>query len=120
MTGDSQKNKWPELAHSTIVTADKEVSDGDENDRTQRCCSQRVEETAAKNSELGEDPATEVGTNQAKYDVRDAAESAAACDFAGEPSCNQAEKKPRDDPVCFEPDSNGSLCRHLIGEHEAS
>src|SRR6266850_5829599 len=117
MTGDSQKNKWPELAHSTIVTADKEVGDGDENDRTQRCCSQRVEESAAKNSELGEDPAAEVGANQAEHDVCDAAEAAAARNLSSEPSGDQTEKKPRDDPVRFEPDSNGPLCRHLSGEH---
>src|SRR5712664_1267936 len=94
MTGDSQKNKWPELAHSTIVAADKKVGDGDEDDRTQRCRSQRIPEASAEDTQLDKNPSADKGANDSQDDVRDAAETAAARDFSCEPASDQSDENP--------------------------
>ena len=61
VTGDSwlvtRETQGSELADSTIVAAKKQMGDGDENDSAERCSSQGVEESAAKNSKLDENPA---------------------------------------------------------------
>ena len=81
-----------------LAAATKKMRDGNKNYGAQRGRSQRVKEAAAKNSKLGENPASDVRTDQTKHDIRDAAETASASNLSRQPSRDQAEEKPRDEP----------------------
>ena len=73
-----------------MIAANKKMSDGYENDRAECRGGERVKESTAENSEFHKDPASDVGTNQAKHNVRDASKSASTRNFSREPSCDQA------------------------------
>src|SRR6266849_3382952 len=92
-----------------MAVAAEEMRDGNEDHSAQRGSRKRIQKSAAN-----------VGTNQAKHDVTDAAETTAAGNFSGEPSGNQAEQKPRDETVRLKPDSKGLLRERICREHEAS
>jgi hypothetical protein len=87
----------------------EEMSDGHKDYGSKRGRGKRVPEATAKDSQLGEDPAADKGANQAQNNICDAAEATAARDFSSEPAGDQAKEKPRNDAVCFEPDSINSL-----------
>src|ERR1700674_85610 len=107
-------------ADGSAFRAAEKVRDGDENHGTQGGGRKRVQKAPAENSQFGENPAAKEGSDQPQNNVRDATEAAAARNFPGEPTGNQAKEKPGDEAVRFEPDSDCPLCRHLCGEHEAS
>src|SRR5260370_35518968 len=79
---------------SCSVVRAKQMRDGNENHGAQRCCPERVKVSAAKNSQLRENPAPDVGANQGQQNIPDAAEAAAARNFSCKPSRNQTEKQP--------------------------
>jgi hypothetical protein len=109
-----------EAACLTIVTADKEVRDGNQDDSAESGSRQRVKKSASKNSEFDEDPSAEVGADQAKHYVSDAAKAAAARDFSRQPSGDQAKEQPRNKTVRLEPDSDCLLRKQICREHETS
>src|SRR5207253_8938121 len=103
-----------------MIAAGKKMRDGYENDRAECRGGERVKKSAPKNSEFGKNPSADVGTNQAKHNVRDASKSASTRNFSCEPSCHQAEEQPRNEAVRLEPDSETLLKEQVCGEHEAS
>src|SRR5437660_12211178 len=104
----------------SVISAAEKMGDGNENNGAERGGSERVEKSAAKNSELSENPASDEGANYSKNNVRDAAEAAAARNFSSEPSSYQTEEKPGNKSVRFEPDSKTLLREHKRREHEPS
>jgi hypothetical protein len=103
-----------------MIAASEKMRDGNENYGSQRSRRQRVQKSSAKNPQPDENPTADVGTYQAKQNVTNAAEAAAACNLSRKPSCNQAKKKPRYKAVGFEPDSYRLLREHICGQHETS
>src|SRR5260370_12423065 len=91
VTGDKEQRK-PEK--SMMAIADEKMGEGNENHGAQGGRGEGVPETAAKNSEFHEHPATNEGTNDSKNDVRDAAEASAARDFSCQPAGDQADQQP--------------------------
>jgi len=79
--------------------AGEKMGDRDENHSAKGCGSKRVPKAEAVNVELYENPATDEGTDQAKNNIGDAAEAAAARDLPREPSCDEANQEPADDAV---------------------
>src|SRR5712691_5447501 len=96
------------------------MRDGDENHRAERGRRQRVQKTASEESELYENPAADVGTDQTKHDIRDATEAPAARDLSRQPSRDQAKKQPRDEAVRPEPNPNRLLRKNVCNEHASS
>jgi hypothetical protein len=76
----------------SAILAAESVRDGDENNGTERGGCERVQKAAAENSQLGENPATEVRPDQSQDNVRDAAEAAAASNLSRKPSGYQAKE----------------------------
>src|SRR5215472_868230 len=101
------------------ITGEK-MGDGDENHRAKCGSGNRVQKTSAKNFKLHKDPAANKRTNEAKNNVRDATEAAAASNFSRKPSRDQAHEKPPDKAVRFDPNPKNSLCEHVRSKHEAS
>jgi hypothetical protein len=97
------------VAASVMGFTSEEMGDGDKDYCTKRSRGKRVPEAAAEDSQLGENPAADKGTDQAQNNISDAAEAAAARDFSREPAGDQAQEKPRHNAVGFEPDSINSL-----------
>src|SRR5260370_25343852 len=95
----TRKKQTAERKRSMAVTAAEEMGDGNKNHCAQRCSSKRVPKAAAEYSEFHENPTANEGANDSKNNVRDAAEAAAARDFSSEPSGNQADQQPADDPA---------------------
>src|SRR5260370_41971251 len=91
VTGDKEQRK-PE--NSMMAIAAEKMGDGNENHGAQRGSGEGVPETTAKNSEFHEHPATNEGTHDSKNDVRDAAETAATCDFSCQPPGGQSNENP--------------------------
>jgi hypothetical protein len=114
------KANGSEAGSSVVVATAKEMGDGDKDYRAQRSRRQRIQKAASEKSKLHENPATDIGTDQAKYDVRNASEAPATRDFSGKPTGNETEEKPGDETVRLEPHSNGLLRKQVCGEHEAS
>jgi hypothetical protein len=77
-------------------SAAKEMSDGDQDDRAESRGSQGKKEAIGRSydAEFGENPAAYDGANQTEDNVADAAEAASAGELSGEPTGDQAEKKP--------------------------
>src|SRR5258708_4038560 len=97
------------------------MSDGDEDDGAEGCRGQREEKTAAKDSKLGENPAADERTDQAKDDIRDAAKAAAARKLSGEPSGDEAEEKPGNQAPRPPFDDDRSVLNQCeVREHAAS
>src|SRR5260370_16040689 len=103
-----------------MMAAAKEVSEGKEIYSARGGGGKQIEKPAAEKSQLYETPAADVGTDQTQHDVRDATEAAPARNLSRQPSGNEAEQKPRDEAVRFEPDANRLLCKHVCSEHRAS
>src|SRR5258708_39020131 len=82
-----------------MAIAAEKMGDGNENHGAQRGSGEGVPETAAKNSEFHERPATNEGTHDSKNDVRDAAETAATRDFSCQPAGDQADQQPSPESV---------------------
>lgn len=103
-----------------IIATGKKMRDRYENDGAQSCRRERVKKSTTENSQLRKDPAADVGTDQAKDDIRDASKPPAPGNFSRKPSCHQAEEQPRDEAVRLEPDSETLLQEQVCGEHETS
>src|ERR1700755_3533390 len=87
------------------------MHDGNEDHRAESGGRQRKQEAAAENSKFGENPATNERTNEAKNNVGDATEAAAAGEFACEPSGDQSKQKPGDNPARPPFDHYGSMLK---------
>src|SRR5260370_27443693 len=101
-------------------TAAEEMRDGNKNHCAQRCSSKRVPKASAEYSEFHENPTANKGAYDSKNNVRDAAEAAAARNFSREPTGDQADQQPADDPAAvFEVndmfiEKNGApSCKHF-------
>jgi len=77
-----------------MIAANEKMSDGDENNRTERRGRKRIPEPSAENPQLDENPAADEGANDSQDDIRNAAKPAAARDFSSEPTGDQANKDP--------------------------
>ena len=82
-----------------MAIAYEEVDDGDEDYGSNGGCGQAIDEAAAEDTQLGEDPAAEDGADEAEDDVGDAAVALATRDFAGEPAGEQADDDPEEQAV---------------------
>jgi hypothetical protein len=126
---DANKNRIIETASGdwlrgslALVAAGEKMGDGDEDDGAERCGCERVEEAAAENSELGENPSADQGADQTKDYIADAAEAAATGDLTSEPSGDEADEDPADESATvFDDDGLGrEKIRKENSGHEAS
>src|ERR1700722_7546525 len=98
------------------------MHDGDQDNCAERCCSQRVEEAAAKDAQFDEDPTAEQGADQTQNNIRDAAITLAAGDFSCQPSGDQSDDNPTDQSA-FVCDDDAIVINSLkknTGKHRAS
>src|SRR5260370_10454119 len=116
----TRKKQTAERKRSMAVTAAEEMGDGNKNHCAQRCSSKRVPKASAEYSEFHENPTANKGAYDSKNNVRDAAEAAAARNFSREPTGDQADQQPADDPAAvFEVndmfiEKNGApSCKHF-------
>jgi hypothetical protein len=70
------------------------MRDENENDGADGGGSKRIQKSAAINFELYENPSADERTDDSQDNVRDAAKAAAARDFSGKPSGDEADENP--------------------------
>src|SRR5579859_206000 len=82
-----------------VRAAREKVNDNDEQDGANGCGGERIKPAgvAGANFELAENPAAEDGADESEKNVGEAAVAAAARDFSGETSGDEAEKNPTDE-----------------------
>src|SRR5271169_4912777 len=83
------------------------MGDEDKEDGANGSCRERIQEAAAPYAEAHENPSADERADDAKNNVGDAAEAAAARDFSGKPSGDKAD----DDPA---PESAGEINRNTL------
>jgi hypothetical protein len=119
------------------IAAAEEVRDQYEENGADGGSGEGIEKAAAEDAEPHENPTANEGAHNSKNYIRDATEAAAAGDFSGEPSSDQADYNPAPEPagecdpktLCFErraqqygghPASKKILVRNWVFLHRAS